>query len=67
MNWEIPNVIVTSITGWRDIDQAYRIEFDGSPANQLSFDYFNEWEQFSQELRLSSNFEGDIEFIVGAY
>ncbi|MCC5872933.1 MAG: TonB-dependent receptor [Gammaproteobacteria bacterium] len=67
MNWDIPNFLVTSITGWRDMDEQYRIEFDASPANLLSFDYFNEWEQFSQELRLTSNFEGPVEFIVGAY
>ena len=67
MNWEIPNFVLTSITGWRDMDEAYRIEFDGSPANLLFFDYFNQWEQFSQELRLTSNFEGNVEFVVGAY
>ncbi len=66
MNWDLGPVLLTSITGQRNMDEEYRIEFDGSPANQLYFDYFNDWDQFSQELRL--DYSGDsFEFIGGLY
>ncbi|MEH6570080.1 MAG: TonB-dependent receptor [Halioglobus sp.] len=67
MNWDLDSFLLTSITGQRDMDENYRIEFDGAPAEFLSFDYFNEWEQFSQELRLTSQFSDTFEFVTGLY
>lgn len=67
MNWDLGPVLLTSITGQRDMDEEYFIEFDASPAEFLSFDYFNEWEQFSQELRLTSQFSDTVEFVAGLY
>lgn len=66
-NLELENFVLTSVTGLRDMDEQYRIEFDGSPANLLNFDYFNEWEQFSQELRITSTFSEEFEFVAGLF
>jgi iron complex outermembrane receptor protein len=67
MNWDLGPVLLTSITGRRELDEEYRIEFDGSPANLLYFDYFNDWNQTSQELRITSQFSDTIEFVAGFY
>jgi iron complex outermembrane recepter protein len=67
MNWDLGPVLLTSITGNRDMDEQYRFEFDGGPQEFLYFDYTNDWEQFSQELRLTSVFADNIEFVGGLY
>ncbi|MEP5765557.1 MAG: TonB-dependent receptor [Halieaceae bacterium] len=67
MNWEIGDYLLTSITGRREMDEQYRIEFDGSPATLLWFDYFNDWNQTSQELRVSGQIADNIDFVVGGY
>lgn len=54
MNWDLGAVLLTSITGQRDMDEHNLSGFDASPASMLYLDYFNEWEQFSQELRVTS-------------
>ena len=33
----------------------------------MYLDYFNEWEQFSQELRITSQFSDTFEFVAGLY
>ncbi len=66
MNWEIGSVLLTSITGNREMDEKYHFEFDGGPQEFLSFDYANTWDQFSQELRAA--YSGDrLEVIGGLY
>jgi iron complex outermembrane receptor protein len=68
MNWDLGPFLLTSITGRREMDEEYRIEFDGSQASLLFFDYFNDWNQTSQELRITSNFDDSpIEFVAGVY
>jgi iron complex outermembrane receptor protein len=67
VNWDLGPFLLTSITGERDMDEAYRIEFDGAPAEFLSFDYYNDWDQFSQELRLTSQFSETFDIVGGLY
>jgi iron complex outermembrane receptor protein len=67
MNWDLDAVLLTSITGQRDMEEAYRIEFDAGPSQLLAIEYTNEWEQFSQELRLTSQFSDTFEFVAGLY
>ncbi|MEH6591815.1 MAG: TonB-dependent receptor [Halioglobus sp.] len=67
MNWDLGPVLLTSITGNREMDEQYRFEFDGGPQEFLNFDYTNDWDQFSQELRLTSVFADNIEFVGGLY
>jgi len=67
VNWDLGPVLLTSITGQREMDEKYRIEFDGSPAQLLFFDYYNDWEQFSQELRLTTEFSETFDVVAGVY
>ncbi len=67
MNWEFDNFLITSITGRREMNEEYRIEFDGSPANLLFFDYFNDWNQTSQELRVTADINDNVTLIVGGF
>ncbi len=66
-NWDLGDYLVTSITGYNDRDEQYFNNFDPSPADFLYLEYFNLWEQTSQELRLTSQFDGDFQFIAGLY
>ncbi len=67
MNWDLGPVLLTSITGQRDIDEHYLSGFDASPARLLYLDYFNEWEQFSQELRFTTQNSDNFELVGGLY
>ncbi|MFT4826150.1 MAG: iron complex outermembrane receptor protein [Halioglobus sp.] len=67
MNWDLGGFLVTSITGNREMKEEYRFEFDGGPQEFLYFDYLNEWDQFSQELRFTSQFSDTVEFVAGLY
>ena len=67
MNWNLGGVLLTSITGNRDMNEEYRFEFDGGEQEFLYFDYLNEWEQFSQELRLTTSFSDTFDLVGGLY
>jgi iron complex outermembrane receptor protein len=49
------------------MDEQNMQAFDASPATFLDMNYFNEWEQTSHELRLTSNFDGPLNFVAGLY
>jgi iron complex outermembrane receptor protein len=67
VNWDLENFLLTSITAYQDKDEHYLNNFDPSPADFLYLDYFNQWEQFSQELRVTSQFSDEFEFVAGVY
>ena len=51
------NLSLVSVTGYREQDE-YRIsDFDGSRAPFITIERFNEFEQFSQELRLEGQWD----------
>ena len=66
-NWDLGPVLLTSITALRDMDEFYQRDFDGSAAAFLNFDYWNDWEQTSQELRLTSQNSDKFEWVAGLY
>ncbi|MBT4211084.1 MAG: TonB-dependent receptor [Porticoccaceae bacterium] len=66
-NWDLGSVLLTSITTKRDLEQDYMIQFDGSPAKMLRFQYMNSWEQTSQELRLTSQDSDTFKWVAGLY
>ena len=66
-NWDLGSVLLTSITTNRDLEQDYMIQFDGSPAKMLRFQYMNTWEQRSQELRLTSQNSDTFRWVAGLY
>ena len=66
-NWDLGSVLLTSITTHRYLEQDYLIQFDASPVELLRFQYMNEWDQLSQELRVTSQFSDRFEFVAGLY
>jgi outer membrane receptor protein involved in Fe transport len=61
------DLTLTSVTGLYDLDTALSDNFDYSTFNQLSAAEANEYEQFSQEVRLASNYDGSFNFLLGGY
>lgn len=60
------NLQLVSVTGYRDMDE-YRIyDFDGSSAPFITIERWNEYDQFSQELRIDGTWK-DVTLTSGVY
>ena len=67
-NWEINSDLqLTYIGGFRDQNEQNMQHFDAGPADWLDMNYFNDWEQTSHEVRLTSSFDGPFNFVAGLY
>lgn len=67
MNWEFDGVTLTSITGYLNYENNQVFDFDAQPLVLLHEDGGEaELTLWSQELRLLSNSEGPITWLVGA-
>lgn len=62
-----PNLSLTSVTGFYDIKQDNLIRGDGSSTGIIAADFTFKNQQFTQELRLSSDFDSPFNFMVGAF
>ncbi|MDF8331782.1 TonB-dependent receptor [Novosphingobium cyanobacteriorum] len=58
---------VTSITSYDKGTLFFREDTDGTASRLLEIPYYDKASQFAQDLRLTSNFGGPFEFILGAY
>ncbi len=82
LEWDLPNHTVTSISAWDSAEIYSRADVDGGygcgfcelptghgfiPFAAESADGIPDHDQITQELRLSSNFSGDINYQVGAF
>jgi iron complex outermembrane receptor protein len=81
LEWDLKEHTVTSITGWEsaeiysraDVDGGYGADFIGFqgpgiiPFPSETADAIPEHDQYTQELRLSSNFSGDMNYQVGVF
>lgn len=67
-NWKVADgLTVTSVTAW-DYGKLFVPEdTDGSPTVTIESDYRGKGEQFSQDLRLTSDLSGPLNFIFGGY
>lgn len=67
-NWNVSDALtVTSVTAY-DYGKLYIPEdADGSPLQVLNTENRGRGEQFSQDLRLASDYDGGLNFILGAY
>ena len=66
--WEPANgLILTSLTGFSDYDAGRAQDFDFSPYANFAFPNVEEFDQVSQELRLQSDNEGDLNWMTGLY
>lgn len=66
-NWDLGPVKLTSITGYRKTKTDVQSDYDASPIPFLTVRRDETHDQFSQELRLSSNSDGPVNYVVGAY
>jgi iron complex outermembrane receptor protein len=67
MNYEInDNLTLVSVTGYRDLEEYRIFDFDGSAAPFITIERWNEYDQFSQELRLDGAWE-NVNMTAGLY
>ena len=61
---------ITSITGFRSMDQEFNIDFFDNPAPTGGFVIVNDGEhsQFSQEIKINGSFlDGKVDYVAGAF
>jgi iron complex outermembrane recepter protein len=66
-NYDFDSMLLTYIGSKRDMDEQNNQHFDAAPVDMLDMNFFNEWNQESHELRLTSQFEGAFNFVAGLY
>ncbi|WP_219895021.1 TonB-dependent receptor [Aquisediminimonas profunda] len=67
-NFDIGNGLgITSVTSYDRGTLSFGEDTDGSPTQTLELPYFDRARQFSQDLRLTSDWSGPFNFILGAY
>ena len=67
VNWDFESFLLTYIGTSRDMDEQNNQHFDGAASNLLSMNFFNDWQQTSHELRVTSHFSETVEFVSGLY
>jgi iron complex outermembrane receptor protein len=71
INWELENSTLTSITAYRDTDYSWSEDLAALPVGLTTFNLIDaadeESDQISQEFRLTSAGDGDIDWLVGAF
>jgi outer membrane receptor protein involved in Fe transport len=66
LSWDIGDYNLTAITGMAGMDVRQDVDADFSAHRFLFLGYLDTYEQFSQELRLTSP-PGDVEYVAGLY
>ena len=66
-DWEAGDYIVTGLAGYTDFDFEQFHDVDFQPGNVVGTVDTEELQQASLELRVASDFDGPLNFIVGAY
>ncbi len=82
VNWNFDSVSLTSITSWRESDFNWAEDSEGlpglssfNPADPAAFGFrrdvtdsaIEDTEQLTQEIRLASNGDGSVEWVLGAF
>ena len=60
------NMTLVSVTGYRDMNEYRIFDFDGASAPYITIERFNDYEQFSQELRIDGTWE-NLTVTAGGY
>ena len=66
-NYEYDGVVLTSTSGYFDYDNQFYDTFDRSATSLVSGAETEEYRALSQEMRLSSEFNGPINYLIGVY
>ncbi|MCF1428357.1 MAG: TonB-dependent receptor [Shewanella sp.] len=68
MSWDLGNHSLDAVTGWQSYELNGSKDQDSTARVLMYSPQFEEaYDQFSQEVRLTSDLGGDLEYIVGAY
>ncbi|MGH8250943.1 MAG: TonB-dependent receptor [Steroidobacteraceae bacterium] len=67
VDWELGESTLTSITGYSEYDFDELCDCDFTGGNVFNVSMGEEYEQLSQEIRLTSPVGGTVEYILGAY
>ncbi|MDX1554695.1 MAG: TonB-dependent receptor plug domain-containing protein, partial [Xanthomonadales bacterium] len=68
VNWALNDTLtLTSISSWDDGDIFNPEDADGSPNQVVTPWYYAEADQYAQDLRITSEYDGMFNFIAGAY
>ncbi|MFN3231329.1 MAG: TonB-dependent receptor [Alphaproteobacteria bacterium] len=67
-DWDVSDTYtVTAIFGWRKSSEAVFIDFDAVPETFFHVVREQQYEQFTGELRIASNYQGPFNFVAGAF
>jgi outer membrane receptor protein involved in Fe transport len=67
LNWQLPAHTLTAVSGFSQYEFDFRQSSDFIPLPLAGADQVEEFEQFSQELRLSSDTGDTLEYMLGLY
>jgi len=67
VDWSFGNLSLTSITAYRELRNAFIQDIDFTSADLAAEGRDQGVDTFTQELRLSSDFDGPINFLLGGY
>ena len=67
MRYDIDDALtLVSVTGYREVSEEFVWDFDGTEVDWININRENDYDQFSQELRLEGTWDG-LSFVAGAY
>ncbi len=66
-DWDIGSISVTSITSYRELKNFFLSDIDYTSASIATETRDQDVETFTQEIRISSDFDGPINFLLGGY
>jgi iron complex outermembrane receptor protein len=61
------SLTLTSVTSWVQGDIVNPEDSDGSPRRAIEVDYLGDGDQWSQELRVTTDFDSPLNFVAGIY
>ncbi len=67
LNWRTPLGTLTSVTGYREVDEDYYTDFDATPVRLFETRRLQTHRQFSQELRFATDTEARFGVVGGLY
>ena len=67
LDWDLGGMTLKSITGYRETEFNWVNDGDGADVFYVNYDQQDDSEQFSQEIQLASDTDGDLSWILGAF
>ncbi|MEQ6333973.1 TonB-dependent receptor domain-containing protein [Sphingobium sp. MK2] len=67
MNYDLGDIKLTSVTGWRDSRENQTQDFDGSSTDLYYVRRQQQYEQWSQEFRAAGKFSDSFDYVVGLF